>query len=363
MAVKLTESERIELLMMRGYGDRQRSFEEVRTLFNTVYPNRHISKSTVSRTIHKFEVFRQVNDLPRMGRPLTATNEETSLNVLLTVEENHHVSTTELGQIHEISQKSAHNILKSANMKAYKMYPVHELTEDDPDRRLHFCETITELIEQQPNVLDHIIFSDEATFCLNGTVNRHNCRYWSAENPHWIQEVHTQRPQKVNVWAGLVGNNIIGPFFIRENLNGNGYLNLLRNEVVPALATLFPIANIGDHPNAHFWFQQDGAPPHFARNVRDYLNEIFPGRWIGRRGAIEWPARSPDLSPLDFFFWGHLKCQVYKNRPHNLEQLEERVVQEANRITPEQIQNSLRNFTDRLHFCQIVNGEHFEQFL
>ncbi|EZA51886.1 hypothetical protein X777_09189, partial [Ooceraea biroi] len=36
----------------------------------------------------------------------------------------------------------------------------------------------------------------------------------------------------------------------------------------------------------------------FARNI---LNESFPDRWIGRGGRISWPARSPDLTPLDFF--------------------------------------------------------------
>lgn len=51
----------------------------------------------------------------------------------------------------------------------------------------------------------------------------------------------------------------------------------------------------------NLFFQQDGAPPHYAMPVRNWLNERFPGKWIGRRGAIEWPPRSPDLTPLDFF--------------------------------------------------------------
>ncbi|KAG8289720.1 hypothetical protein J6590_098624, partial [Homalodisca vitripennis] len=46
---------------------------------------------------------------------------------------------------------------------------------------------------------------------------------------------------------------------------------------------------------------QDGAPPHYGLHVREYLNNIFPNRLIGRRGSIEWPPRSPDLSPLDYF--------------------------------------------------------------
>jgi len=47
-----------------------------------------------------------------------------------------------------------------------------------------------------------------------------------------------------------------------------------------------------------FFFQQDGASPHYALRVRDYLNEVFPQRWFGRRGSISSVARgsySPSL--------------------------------------------------------------------
>ena len=46
----------------------------------------------------------------------------------------------------------------------------------------------------------------------------------------------------------------------------------------------------------NLYFQQDGAPAHYAVSVRKWLDEHFPGRWIGSRGAVEWPARSPDLT-------------------------------------------------------------------
>lgn len=48
-------------------------------------------------------------------------------------------------------------------------------------------------------------------------------------------------------------------------------------------------------------FQQNGAPPHYAVQFREFLKECFPIWWIGRSGAIEWPARSPDINTLDFF--------------------------------------------------------------
>jgi hypothetical protein len=43
------------------------------------------------------------------------------------------------------------------------------------------------------------------------------------------------------------------------------------------------------------WLQHDGAPPHFSRNMQGILNRIYPNRW---------PARSPNLNPLDFSYGG-----------------------------------------------------------
>ena len=40
------------------------------------------------------------------------------------------------------------------------------------------------------------------------------------------------------------------------------------------------------YQNDDFYFQQNGAPPHFALAVRALLDLKFPNRWIGRRGAI-----------------------------------------------------------------------------
>jgi hypothetical protein len=54
---------------------------------------------------------------------------------------------------------------------------------------------------------------------------------------------------------------------------------------------------------------------------------------------MEWPSRSPDLIPLDFFLWAHLKSQVYINRPNNLQDLIERIRHERILLSPQIIEN------------------------
>jgi hypothetical protein len=188
----------------------------------------------------------------------------------------------------------------------------HEFTEDDFDRRNEFCEIMMNKINQDDNFINHVLFSDESNVCLNGHVNRHNCRYWADRNPHWMEEVHTQRPQKkINAWCDIIGRNIIGPFFIDGNLTSAKYLQLLQQQVIPRLRQIFVNYEDRNILAETVRFQQDGAPPYFGLQVRQYLDVIFQEKYIGRRRAIEWPASSPDLTPLDFFLWGHLKNRVY----------------------------------------------------
>ena len=86
----------------------------------------------------------------------------------------------------------------------------------------------------------------------------------------------------------------------------------------------------GDHP---VYFQHDGAPPHYGLQVHRYLDYQFPEAWIGRRGPVEWPSRSPDLSPLDFYLWGHLKAMVYQKKIRNINHLMERITNAITSIT------------------------------
>lgn len=117
-----------------------------------------------------------------------------------------------------------------------------------------------------------------------------------------------------------------------------------------------------DWPNLNdFWYQHDGAPAHYSRIAREYLEEMFPGRWVGRRGAIEWSPRSPDLSPPDFFAWSVDKDAVYSKKPVSIDQLEDEIVKAFQQISIELCKKVCRSVEFRLHKCIQANGLHFEQ--
>jgi len=112
----------------------------------------------------------------------------------------------------------------------------------------------------------------------------------------------------MNVWCGVLGNKLIEPFVFDNNLTGNAYEVYLRNEL-PGLLEDIPLMI-----RSQTYFQHDGAPPHYNQHVRDYLNESFPNRWLGRGGPIAWPPRSPDLTTIDYYLWAQIKTLVYETK-------------------------------------------------
>lgn len=72
---------------------------------------------------------------------------------------------------------SIRRVLKNAKFHPFKINLVQELVVDDFDRRVEFCDIMMQKIDENPEFINRIVFSDEATFVLDGTVNRHNSQY------------------------------------------------------------------------------------------------------------------------------------------------------------------------------------------
>lgn len=139
--------------------------------------------------------------------------------------------------------------------------------------------------EENQNLLDNILWSDESIFHVGGFVNRHNCHYWGSASPSATIE-RVQILQKVTVWYGMTSTKLIGPYLIRDTRNSERYLKMLTEFVFPIISEWRNIKEL--------IFMQDGAPSHYAKVVRDWLDGQFPGRWMGRRGPTDSEFRFPD---------------------------------------------------------------------
>jgi hypothetical protein len=103
---------------------------------------------------------------------------------------------------------------------------------------------------------------------------------------------------KVNVFCAVSRSQIHGPLFFSENTITGHVLEHFH----------FPQLEV----NSVIW-QQDVVPPQYniTATVPESSNSGKIDRWGGGGGYILWPPRSPDLTPMDFSFWGFVKCNVY----------------------------------------------------
>lgn len=351
MAEKYLRDEKVDMLII--YGETQRNATRAQTLYGQRYPERRQPpRNYFARLEHQFRTEPDIEIEERF-----IVDEETEINVLALVHVDPTISVRQIEHELPVSKESARKILKKHGYRSYK-YQLHQfLYENDYQRRITFCNWLQLRQLRNENFIKNILFTDESRFTNLGLFNRNNTRYWAIENPHIMRQGRFQERFGFNVWLGVLGDHIIGPIIFDGTLTGPRYLEFLQNIIVPQINQI-PNTNIDE-----VYFQQDGAGPHNAIIVRDYLNQLFPDRWIGTHGPVRWPARSPDLTPLDFFIWAHLKNRVYMTAPTTRQDLEERVRHEIAQITPQQLQNVRRATISRATLCINQNGEQFEQFL
>jgi hypothetical protein len=253
----------------------------------------------------------------------------------------------------QIPVATVHKILhRDLHLQPYKYQLVQALQHGDYHQRVAYAETMLRKSATDPDFLRTVLFSDEATFYLDGSVNRHNLRIWGSANPRAIVQ-HQRESPRLNVWCAVSADTVIGPFFFAETtVNSSNYLDMLENFLVPQL-----------QGNSAIFFQQDGAPPHWAQSVRDFLDVAFTSRWIGRGGPIPWPPRSPDLTPMDFFLWGYVKDKVFQEQVTNVADLKRRI-REVIQDIPQEMRDAVwKNLEKRLHMVVDQQGGHIENNL
>ena len=104
------------------------------------------------------------------------------------------------------------------------------------------------------------------------------------------------------------------------------------------------------------WFQQDSATFYTSRETIALLRSKFDYRIISRNGEVNWPPRSCDLTPLDYFLWGYLKSKVYTNNPQTLQHLKDNIQAAIDAIDPLLLREVIENFDFRMIACQQSRG-------
>ncbi|KAJ8942383.1 hypothetical protein NQ318_011730 [Aromia moschata] len=123
--------------------------------------------------------------------------------------------------------------------------------------RMQFANWLLDQQRNNVNFISNILFTGEASFTKNGITNLHNVHVWADENPHaTVVSYYQHQFQSINIWAGIIGNFLIGPFVLPERLNGQLYLEFLQNDF-PDLIEDLPLETC-----RNMYVMHDGAPAH-----------------------------------------------------------------------------------------------------
>jgi hypothetical protein len=250
-----------------------------------------------------------------------------------------------------MSYSSLRRGLAVLGIHGYRPQHVQELKPSDHVARKAFCESWISRLENDAGLEDRIFWSDECLIRIGDPIDLYNTRIYATSNPHAHVEIPNSR-LGCHFWAGISSRGVIGPFFTATRLNATEYMEILKDKFLPSAKRMMK--------GEEFWFQQDGAPAHSARTIMDFLDKVLPGKWIGRGGPLSWPARSPDLTPMDFGLWGYVRPLVLARGPRTVEELEDCITTVFSMIKRGYCERLCRSVRDRLQRCREAEGGHIE---
>ncbi|PNF29996.1 hypothetical protein B7P43_G06954 [Cryptotermes secundus] len=103
-------------------------------------------------------------------------------------------------------------------------------------------------------------------------------------------------------------------------------------------------------------------PPHWGLDVRRSLSATFQDRWIGRRGPIRWPPRSPDLTPLNFFLWGYVKDRVFVPPVNELADLQAHIRETIATVPMGMLERTWQEIEYKVDILRSINDPHVEVY-
>ncbi|GFW20897.1 uncharacterized protein TNCV_1714041 [Trichonephila clavipes] len=138
--------------------------------------------------------------------------------------------------------------------------------------------------------------------------------------------------------------------------NDEGHNATVNSDRYRAMITNFFIPELNNHDVQELWFEQDGATCHTARATMDLLKDMFVDRLISRFGPVNWPPRSCDLTPLDYFLWGYVKSLVYADKPQTLDHLEDNIRRVIADIWPQMLEKKSSKIDVQIDYIRASRG-------
>lgn len=310
-----------------------------------------VSESNVSRTIKRYQELGHCGDKPR-SRMKTVRTSRAVRNIRERVRRNPNVSTRRLAKSMNISQSSAHRIIKKDLKMTWKPKRYrHLLSEATKKKRKLRCRQLLQRLKSGPS---EVIWTDEKIFTVEPKLNRKTDGAYAVD--HSILEDkyrfvgRRQKPASVMVWAGVTTSGKKTPLIFVEQgvkINGPKYVEMMQEDVLPWL----------EDSGAPYLFMQDEAPAHTSNVAQNWCRENFHD-FLDK---TEWPPSSPDCNPMDFSIWGILDGIVSKVHYKSINALKAALRKAWDDLPEETVRAAVASVSGRLRAVVRNKGGHIEQ--
>ena len=95
----------------------------------------------------------------------------------------------------------------------------------------------------------------------------------------------------------------------------------------------------------------------------DLLCSRFGEQFISRLGPVDWPPRSCDITPLDFYLWGYVKSKCFVDKPATIEALEANITEVISEIPIEVLERVIQNWCLRMDELKRSCGQHLKRII
>lgn len=240
-------------------------------------------------------------------------------------------------------------IKEDLGLKSFARVPRHLLTASLKEKRLARCKSIIHFLKSKPATVK--IFSDKKIFTVDQVYNRRNDRFIASSTADVKGVFRTKHPAQVMV-LGVLGSDgkKMPPYFFKPNekVNTEVYYKVLRYHVLPWLKA--------NYPKGNYVWTQDGAPAHKSAKVQKFCKRHMADFWE----ATDWPPGSPDLNPLDFFWWGAIEKKTNATPHRNVSDLKAAIIKEWSTYPAAAIQKACSSFRRRVELVIAAGGGHIE---
>lgn len=307
-----------------------------------------VSPSVVCRLWQRYRETGLYTQRPRTGRPRVLTARQDRYLTTL-ARRNRRLDAVSLrNEVQDatgrrVSVQTILNRLHTAGLHARRPAVAPPLTRAHRRARLHFAR---EHVAWTLDMWRPVLFTDESRFCVSGNDRRQ--RIWREQgrryNDAFFHEYDRFGGQSVMVWAGI---SLDGRTDLHVFERGAITARVYRDDIVRDIVRPFAVAVGPD-----FLLMDDNAPIHRARIVSAYEEDEGIVR-------MDWPARSPDLNPIEHL-WDILRRAVQGRHrpPATRRELAEALVEERAALGQEQIVRLIRSMPRRCQACIQARGGH-----